>query len=46
LTDGLEAYYWSSAWTDYLQTGNQVQVKTRLDSLFTGMLNAAEFQLM
>ena len=46
LTNGLEAYYWSSAWTDYLQTGNQVQVKTRLDSLFTGMLNAAEFQLM
>lgn len=46
LTDGLEAYYWSSAWTDYLQTGNQVQVKIRLDALFTAMINAAEFQLM
>ncbi len=46
LTDGLEEYYWSSAWTDYLQTGNQVQVKIRLDALFTAMINAAEFQLM
>ena len=46
LTDGLEAYYWSSAWSDYLQTGNQVQVKIRLDALFTAMINAAEFQLM
>ena len=46
LTDGLEAYYWSAAWNDYLQTGNTVQVKTRLDALFTAMINAAEFQLM
>ena len=46
LTDGIEAYYWSAAWNDYLQTGNTVQVKTRLDALFTAMINAAEFQLM
>ena len=46
LTDGLEAYYWNSAWNDYLQTGNTVQVKIRLDALFTAMINAPEFQLM
>ena len=46
LTDGLEAYYWNTAWNDYLQTGNTVQVKIRLDALFTAMINAAEFQLM
>ena len=46
LTDGLEAYYWNTAWNEYLQTGNTVQVKIRLDALFTAMINAAEFQLM
>ena len=46
LTDGFDASYWNSAWFDYLQTGNNVQVKIRLDALFTRMINAAEFQLM
>ena len=38
--------YWSSAWSDYIINGNDVQVKTRLDALFTKLINAAEFQLM
>ena len=38
--------YWSSAWSDYIVNGNDVQVKTRLDALFTKLINAAEFQLM
>jgi len=46
LSDGLDASYWNSAWYEYLQTGNKVQVKIRLDNLFTTMINAAEFQLM
>ena len=46
LSDGLDTSYWNSAWNEYLQTGNTVQVKTRLDALFTAMINAAEFQLM
>lgn len=38
--------YWSEAWAQYVEDGNNVQVKTRLDSLFTKLINAAEFQLM
>jgi uncharacterized protein (DUF1800 family) len=42
----LNPSYWNSAWYEYLQTGNAVQVRIRLEALFTKMLNAAEFQLM
>ena len=42
----LNPSYWNSAWYQYLQTGNDVQVRIRLEALFTKMLNAAEFQLM
>ena len=41
----LNPSYWNSS-NEYLQTGNTVQVRIRLDALFTKMLNAAEFQLM
>ncbi|MEC8830522.1 MAG: DUF1800 family protein, partial [Bacteroidota bacterium] len=38
--------YWSEAWAQYVNNGNEVQVKIRLDALFTKLINAAEFQLM
>ena len=38
--------YWSEAWAMYVNNGNEVQVKIRLDALFTKLINAAEFQLM
>ena len=38
--------YWSQAWAQYVNTGNETQVKIRLDALFTNLINAAEFQLM
>ncbi|TWO32514.1 DUF1800 domain-containing protein [Seonamhaeicola sediminis] len=42
-------YYWTGAWLQYINTHNESDknvVKTRLDSLITTMVNAAEFQLM
>ena len=42
----MDPSYWNSAWNSYLQSGNDVQVKIRLDALFTKMINAPEFQLM
>jgi uncharacterized protein (DUF1800 family) len=42
----LDPGYWSGAWSDYVVNGNDVQVRTRLDALFTKLINAAEFQLM
>ena len=42
----LDPSYWNSAWISYLQTGDDVQVKIRLDALFSKMINAPEFQLM
>jgi hypothetical protein len=42
----MDPSYWNSAWNIYLQSGNDVQVKIRLDALFTKMINAPEFQLM
>ncbi|MBK86374.1 MAG: hypothetical protein CMC86_04150 [Flavobacteriaceae bacterium] len=38
--------YWAAAWSDYITNGDDVQVKNRLDSLFTKLINAPEFQLM
>ena len=42
----LDPGYWAGAWAEYVQNGNTVQVKTRLDALFTKLINAPEFQLM
>lgn len=42
----LDPGYWYGAWSDYQMNGNTVQVKTRLDALFTKLINAPEFQLM
>lgn len=38
--------YWAAAWSDYITNGDDVQAKNRLDSLFTKLINAPEFQLM
>ena len=42
----LDPGYWAGAWAEYVQSGNTAQVKSRLDSLFTNLINAPEFQLM
>lgn len=42
----LSPSYWNTAWFQYLQTGDDVQVRIRLEALLNKMLNAAEFQLM
>ncbi len=42
-------FYWTGAWLQYINTHSRtdkITVKTRLDSLVTRMVNAAEFQLM
>ena len=42
-------YYWTGAWLQYINTHSEEDkntVKTRLDSLISAMVNAAEFQLM
>lgn len=41
-----EAYYWTGAWNTYMNNGDDVIVRTRLNSLITSMVNSAEFQLM
>ena len=41
-----EDYYWSGAWNMYINDGDDVIVRTRLNSLITSMVNSAEFQLM
>ena len=42
----IDPSYWTEAWAQYVEDGNNVQVKIRLDALFTKLINAAEFQLM
>ena len=42
----LDPGYWTGAWAVYVQSGDTVQVKSRLDALFTKLINAPEFQLM
>ncbi|MEW4923049.1 DUF1800 family protein [Algibacter sp. 2305UL17-15] len=49
LIEDSDDYYWTGAWLQYINTHNQADktvVKLRLDALITGMVNAAEFQLM
>ena len=41
-----EDYYWTEAWNLYINGGDDVIVRTRLDSLISSMVNASEFQLM
>lgn len=50
LLDGQQNTYWTSAWNNYIMNPNDKEtygiVKTRLTSLFSAMLQLAEFQLM
>ena len=41
-----EDYYWTGAWNMYINDGDDVIVRTRLNALITSMVNSAEFQLM
>lgn len=38
--------YWIDAWANYENTGDDTNVRIRLDALITAMVNAPEFQLM
>ena len=40
------SYYWTDTWDEYLATGENTIVKTRLDLLIGAMINAPEYQLM
>ncbi len=44
--EGFPDYYWTGVWNQYLNTNDDLTVKTRLDALVMAMINAAEFQLM
>ena len=44
--DGYEEYYWTGSWNSYMNTGDDVVVRNRLNALITVMINAPEFQLM
>ena len=44
--DGYEEYYWTGSWNSYINTGDDVVVRNRLNALITVMINAPEFQLM
>ena len=44
--EGYEDYYWTEAWNTYIDNGEDVIVRTRLNALFTAIINASEFQLM
>ncbi|ALJ06206.1 hypothetical protein APS56_14160 [Pseudalgibacter alginicilyticus] len=44
--EGFPDYYWTGVWSQYLNTNEDVTVRTRLNALIIAMVNAAEFQLM
>jgi len=44
--DGFPDFYWTSAWTEYINSGDDNVVRVRLNALITSMVNATEFQLM
>jgi uncharacterized protein (DUF1800 family) len=46
VNEGEPDYYWEYAWYDYKSSGDDTQVKLRLNQLIIKMINAAEFQLM
>lgn len=45
LLEGFPAYYWTDAWSEYLNSNDETVVKSRLEALFTALINATEFQL-
>ncbi len=46
LLDDYDRGYWTNAWNEYINYGDNTTVKSRLDALILAMVNAAEFQLM
>lgn len=46
LLEGFSDYYWTTAWSQYINGAEDNVVKARLNSLITRMINAPEFQLM
>ena len=46
ILEGYPSYYWTDTWDEYLATGDNTIVKTRLDLLIGAMINAPEYQLM
>ncbi len=44
--EGFPDYYWTDLWSQYVNDGDAVFVKVRLDALIIAMVNASEFQLM
>ena len=46
ILEGYPSYYWTDTWDEYLTTGENTIVKTRLDLLIGAMINAPEYQLM
>lgn len=44
LTEGMEEYNWSSAWSEYKE-GNGTSSRNRLNEFLIAIVNAAEFQL-
>jgi len=46
ILEGYPSYYWTDTWDEYLATGENTIVKTRLDLLISAMINAPEYQLM
>lgn len=45
LLEGFPAYYWTNAWSEYLSSNDDSVVKSRLEALFSALINATEFQL-
>lgn len=45
LLEGFPSYYWSAAWSEYEDTGVDTAIRSRLNTLFRALINAAEFQL-
>ncbi len=46
IDEGIPDTSWSNVWIEYITTGDDITIKTRIDALVTAMVNAAEFQLM
>ena len=46
ILEGYPSYYWTDTWDEYIATGENTIVKTRLDLLIGAMINAPEYQLM
>ena len=44
--EDFEDYYWTEAWNMYINGGDDVVVRTRLNSLILALVNSSEFQLM